>query len=319
MPIQHAPLSIVGMPIECTIPHTYVPDSLHYYQVINTYLVNEEPTVDLNPLIPLLYEHSSSPIQIKVNKRWKNMTSVTGTVRIPNKRKRDIIVSKAKDLYQIKTYTALPIRYHLRKHMAYLIMTSDTASLIDTDHNYRGRTTLPIIRDIIRKQYASCHVNSQGYVQDNEDDDEACTICGNHGTVICCETRTHCTGVYHPQCLSHPPPAQSDNWSCDKCLHPPPPETPWIDPLTEEELQSLRAATTLYSAADGSVRQHPHPSSTFGLVLANEDGTILVRRHNHIRVRPDDQSSFRAEIEALNGLHTLVPNDLIPNHIGDNE
>ena len=141
------------MPIECTVPHTYVPDSLHYYQVINTYLVDEEPTVDLTPLIPLQYERTSSPIQIKVAKRWKNLTTVAGSIRIPNKHKRAIIVSKAKDLYQIKTYTALPIRYHFRKHMAYLIMTTDNASLVNSDYNYSGRTTPIHITDIIRISY----------------------------------------------------------------------------------------------------------------------------------------------------------------------
>ena len=154
-PIQHPPNSIVGMPIETSIPHTYVPDTLNYFRVIHTYTVEEEPTVDLTPLIAIPYRTVTAPVQIKIGNRWKDLT-LSGTIRIPNTRKRDITVSKAKDLYQIKTYTAFPIRHRNRKHMAYLILTTDSANRAGTDHNYRGRTALTHISDIINKKRYQC-------------------------------------------------------------------------------------------------------------------------------------------------------------------
>ena len=319
---QHPPKSIVGLPIE-TAPNQYRYDDLLYFQVINTYPIDSEPMVDLHPLLPVTNfptimsdaYHKITNFSVKPDRKWRPIKTYTGHLRIPS---HEIIVSKAKDLHQITSFTSVPIRTHHHTKTGYLITPTDTLTLAKSSVPLTGSLSAGTIIEIVQRQQRSCYVQND-LVYDVEDDSAPCTICGLHGAVIVCETQTHCTGVFHPQCLPDDSHKHITHWTCERCRSLPSEDAPWLEPLTPQELKELRSASALRSASDGSVRPGKHPSSSFGFVITDETGRVLVRRKRRIDIRAADQSSFRAEMEALTGVYTTLPPDLTSDHTLDNE
>ena len=137
--------------------------------------------------------------------------------------------------------------------------------------------------------------------------------------MIICETAVNCTGVYHPQCLPNRDHENTARWACKRCTSPPPSDQAvWIEPLTPQELRLVRNANNIRTASDGPVRPDIN-SSTFGIVITDGEGKVLARRAIHFKSRPDDQSSYCSEMEALTGAYILLPEDIHSDHTTDSE
>ena len=127
----------------------------------------------------------------------------------------------------------------------------------------------------------------------------SCNLCSHPDTDTQCSNQP-CTNRVHKRC--HP---NLGTWTCNECSPPSEPRS-----LTPDQLSHLfdRSLThTIYSASDGSVKvaNTPNNSSTFGVCI--DPSHLNITSGGRITIRTGEESSLRAELEALIHAYTIIP------------
>jgi hypothetical protein len=307
-----------SLPRELDEPLRFAPASEGYIVKIKKSYRNDE---DEEMCDITTFEPSRSYQKLRDNKGIYR--KVIGNPTLLVLKENNIIAERAKNIIAIP-HTLIYLTNHRNTKLTGALITNDH-TIRTTERSISGILTIEqfqAIQDSVTNHFT---LNDEGEViSDGELDNlDTCHTCGVGGKLRHCDLSTTCSGWFHRQCLGAEPGLDILPWSCKGCKnsveHM---KNHSMDPQPLDAQTELpRLYSGLYSAGDGSVRPKSYgkeASSTWGLVLLSPPGKAIMRS-GHIEMIPGEESSLRAELEALIVLYQLLPPNVSARHSCDNQ
>ena len=307
----HSPGTIVTGPTENLETGDWNPPSHNvYYKVTDSYMEDGRESCRVIPLHPCTTPIASIFKEINRKPTYQKVVDHIGTPYFKDDRLSSHTTEFADLIFPVSC-TWLRAKPRGRDPGLDIALIHDTCAITAIRiGTIPGTTTPETIAQSVQTVRNRMDAITGKYNPPHTPTTSSCDLCSHPDTDTCCSNQP-CPHRVHKRCLPNP-----DTWTCSECSAPTAPR-----PLTPDQISLLfdrSLSHTIYSASDGSVRgaNTQSPSSTFGVCI--DPSHLNITSGGKITIRMGEESSLRAELEALIHAYTIIPAGIDVIHAVDN-